>query len=106
MELENSFKNKKIINIRYIDYLKRTKQICDIAIKKFEESSDIDKSLTTKQNSKPWVGCSFRYCRRRIQWKDKGTTKHAAYPTIEICYCLKYHKGRTDFPDPKTARIR
>lgn len=53
MELENSFKNKKIINIRYIDYLKRTKQICDIAIKKFEESSDIDKLLTTKQNSKP-----------------------------------------------------
>jgi len=37
------------INIRYIDYLKRTKEICDIAIKKFEESADIEKSLNPKQ---------------------------------------------------------
>jgi len=40
---------KKKINIRYIDYLKRTKEICDIGIKKFEESPDIEKLLTQKQ---------------------------------------------------------
>ena len=37
------------INIRYIDYLKRTKEICDIAIKKLENSADIEKSLTIQQ---------------------------------------------------------
>ncbi len=37
------------INIMYIDHLKKTKDICDIAIKKLEESADIEKSLTVKQ---------------------------------------------------------
>lgn len=41
-------KNKKP-NIRFIDYLRRTKEICDIAIKKFEESEDITKILSDKQ---------------------------------------------------------
>jgi len=36
-------------NIRYIDYLTRTNEICDIAIQKFENSADIEKSLTIQQ---------------------------------------------------------
>jgi len=36
-------------NQRYVDYLKRTKDICTELIKKFEESLDIEKSLDKKQ---------------------------------------------------------
>jgi hypothetical protein len=46
---DTSKKQSTKINIRYIDYLKRTKEICDIAIKKLENSADIEKSLTTQQ---------------------------------------------------------
>jgi hypothetical protein len=45
-------KNKKPThktNQRYVDNLKRTKEICTELIKKFEESEDIEKSLDKKQ---------------------------------------------------------
>jgi len=41
-------KNKKP-NIRFIDYLKRTKEICDIGMKKFQESEDITQILSSKE---------------------------------------------------------
>ena len=41
-------KNKKP-NIRFIDYLKRTKEICDIGIKKFQESKDIIQIFSSKE---------------------------------------------------------
>lgn len=49
-EHENtSINTPKKPNIRYIDYLKRTKEICDIAIKKFQTSESIEDTLNKKQ---------------------------------------------------------
>jgi len=41
-------KNKKL-NIRFINYLKRTKEICDTDIKKFQEFEDITQILSSKE---------------------------------------------------------
>ena len=41
-------KNKKP-NIRWIDHLKRTKDVCDLAITKLQECEDFEKILTTKE---------------------------------------------------------
>ncbi len=49
-EPENSSKKKtKAPNIRFIDYLKRTKSICDIAIKKLSESDNIEDILSKNE---------------------------------------------------------
>jgi len=49
IESKHEKKIKQNPNQKYVYNLKRTKEICDIAIKKFEKSADIEKSLTPKQ---------------------------------------------------------
>ena len=46
--------NNKKSNLRIIDYLKRTKSICDVAIKKFLETDDLTQYFSKKKN---WKSC-------------------------------------------------